>query len=275
LRPWDSEPRDKYFDYWTTQFPYPTVFFAAGNNDITPNNDYAFAKGYNIRSVGNITLGDWPTNRCDDTMSVYNSWKNPSSDHADRENADIASPGDRHSLLGGSIGGTSTATPVTAGVAADLMSANSALKVWPEAIRAILFATANFQNADGQQYSRLLTAGTGVGDERILGIHDCATREPTTTARYRAHDYGSMSGSSFANGYFDRTWRSSGRPYGTHVRAGLVLDSNVTDENTDAMDLDLDLEIYDPNGQPRGHGQLVRQQLELVDFAPNLSGTTR
>jgi len=267
-------PRDKYFDYWTTQFPYPTVFFAAGNNDITPNNDYAFAKGYNIISVGNITLGDWPTNRCDDTMSVYNSWKNPSSDHADREKPDIASPGDRHSLLGGSIGGTSTATPVTAGVAADLMSANSALKVWPEAIRAILFATANFQNADGQQYSRLLDGRDGVGETNAyLGYMTAQTREPTTTARYRAHDYGSMSGSSFANGYFDRTWTIKvDGPYGTHVRAALVWDSNVTDENTDAMDLDLDLEIYDPNGHPEAMANSYDNSWELVDFAPNLSG---
>ncbi|HVL99247.1 MAG TPA: S8 family serine peptidase [Egibacteraceae bacterium] len=180
--------RDVYFDYWATRWPYPSIFTSAGNQ--AASDAYASGKGFNVMGVANI-LNDGDGDRCNDAIASSSSWKNPTSTHGDREVPAIAAPGSRHELLGSSFGGTSCATPVAASIAAVLMSHNPSLKIWPEAIRAIMLATANFQLADGASFATWSdgkdgtassTRFTGCGPR--AGASPAARRSsaPTTTA---------------------------------------------------------------------------------------------
>ncbi len=257
--------RDNYFDYWSVTYPYPTVFTSAGNQAPSA---YSSGKGHNFMGVGDVSNGG-VANRCDDTMESSSTYKDPISSHGDREVPAIASPGSRHDLLGRSFGGTSAATPVTAGIAAAVMSANSALKTWPEAMRAILLATANYQNADGTAHSSGVEGKDGAGETNTYFAYPTATtRETTTTAQFRAHDYGSMAPSDFVSGYFNKTWKVKFSPGGAHIRAALVWNSKVTSETSSVQDTDLDLQVFDSSGNMVTSSSSYDNSWELVDFVP-------
>ena len=186
----DLHSRDIYFDYVTTHYPWPTVFTSAGNQ--AASGAYASGKGYNFLGVANIE-NDGDGDRCNDVIDSSSSWEDPPTTHNDREIPVIASPGSRHALIGSSFGGTSAATPVTAAIASLLMSKNTSLKIWPEAIRAILQATANYQQADGANWSKYADGKDGTGTTNTyFAYHTANKRETSTTAQYRAHDYGTM-----------------------------------------------------------------------------------
>ena len=197
--------RDVYFDYWVTRWPYPSVFASAGNQ--AASDAFASGKGYNFLAVGNV-LNDGDGNRCNDVISSDSSRKNPISPHRDHEVPAIAAPGSRHDLLGDSFGGTSCATPVSASIGALLMSRNPRLRIWPEAIRAILLATANFQRADGSDYSKYGEGADGAGMiNAYYGMVTADIRESGTTPQFRAHDYGLMTARDFGSGVFAREWK--------------------------------------------------------------------
>ncbi len=266
--------RDIFFDYWTTQPPYPIVFTSAGNQ--AANDAYASGKGYNIMGVGNV-LNDDEVDRCNDSMSPDSSFLDPDSPHSDREVPAIASPGSLVSLLGSTFGGTSAATPVTAAITADLLSRNPTLKSWPEATRAILLATANYQGADGQSWSKSAEGkdGTGMTNAYFAALA-ADTRETTTTPQFRAHDYGTLYNSSFSAGYLTKTWKAKVGSIPSRVRVALVWNSKVAATNGDpsssVLDADLDLIVQAPNGTTVASSTSYDSSHEFVEFAPTVAG---
>jgi Subtilase family len=267
--------RDIYFDYWVTRWPYPSVFTSAGNE--AASDAYASGKGYNFFGVGNV-LNDGDGNRCNDAISDSSSSKDPTSPHGDREVPQIAAPGSRHELLGSSFGGTSCATPVAASIAALLMSHNPSLKIWPEAIRAIMLATANYQGADGADYSLTSDGADGVGMLNAqYGMWTAGRRETGTTSQFRAHDYGSMSASSFSGGFFTKSWKAQTYTTSSRIRVALTWNSKVTASSSGApissvLDADLDLWIYDPDGNLVVFGSSWDSSFEFVEFSPTKLG---
>lgn len=270
----DLSSRDIFFDYWTTQPPYPIVFTSAGNQAST--NAFASGKGYNIMGVGNV-LNDDDTDRCLDTMSASSSFLDPTSPHSDREVPAIASPGTLHALLGSTFGGTSAATPVTAAIAADLQSRNTLLKGWPEGLRAILLATANYQGADGANWAKGSEGkdGTGMTNAYYAGLV-ADTRETGTTAQFRAHDYGTMTNSSFSGGYLTKTWKAKVGSTNSRVRVALVWNSKVAATNGDptssTLDADLDLIVQNPSGTTVASSTSYDGSHEFVEFTPSVTG---
>lgn len=261
--------RDIYFDYWTTRYPYPTIFTSAGNQAAA--GAYASGKGYNFFGVGNVD-NDGDGNRCNDTINSSSSWKNPTSPHSDREIPEIAAPGSRHDLLGSSFGGTSCATPVAASIAALLMSKNSSLKIWPEAVRAIMLATANYQKADGADWSRYSDGKDGVGMLNTwYGSMTADRRETGTTAQFRAHDYGTMSASNFSGGYFNKTWKARTTTTNARIRVAVTWNSKVT-ASSSVLDADLDLRVFDPDGILVATSSTWDSNYEFVEFKPNKIG---
>lgn len=266
--------RDVYFDYWVTRWPYPTVFTSAGNQ--AASGAYASGKGFNFMGVGNI-LNDGDGNRCNDTMSSDSSWKNPTSTHGDREIPELAAPGSRHELLGSSFGGTSCATPVSASIAALLMSHNPSLKIWPEAIRAIMLATANFQLADGANFATWSDGkdGTGLGNA-LYGMWTAGRRESGTTAQFRAHDYGFMTASNFSGGFFNKSWKVQSFTTASRIRVALAWNSKVAASggtpSSSVLDADLDLWVYDPDGFLVGWGTSWDSSYEFVEFPASKPG---
>jgi len=268
--------RDIYFDYMATHYPWPTLFTSAGNQgDIDPP-AYASGKGYNFFGVADV-LNDGDGYRCNDVISVSSSWKNPTSPHGDREVPEIAAPGSRHKLLDSSFGGTSCATPVATSIATLLMDKYPALKIWPEAIRAILLATANYQNADIANWSPYSDGkdGTGLINTKYAYL-TAGLRETTETPRFRAHDYGTMRVSDFQSGFFNKTWKVQASTTGSRIRVALTWNSKTTstqDEPTSSeLDADLDLWVYDPDMNLVVQSSSWDNNYEFVEFTPAKPG---
>jgi hypothetical protein len=265
--------RDVYFDYWVTRWPYPSVFTSAGNE---ADDAFASGKGYNVMGVGNVVNED-DGDRCDDVMSTTSSWKNPTSPHGDHEVPAIAAPGSRHALLGSSFGGTSCATPVAASIAALLMSRNRALRIWPEAIRAVLLATANYQNADGADYSRFSDGRDGAGLVNALyAMWTAGRRESGGKPQFRAHDYGRATAGDFRRGYFTRTWAVRVRTTAARIRVALAWNSRTLGllgiPLASWLDADLDLHVFDPDGALVAWGSSWDNSWELVELVPSRVG---
>lgn len=267
--------RDVYFDYWVTRYPYPSVFTSAGNQ--AGSSAFASGKGYNFFGVGNV-LNDGDGNRCNDAISSDSSRKNPTSPHSDHEVPAVAAPGSRHDLLGSSFGGTSCATPVTAAISALLMSSNTSLKIWPEAIRAILLATANYQNADGANYSKYADGADGTGlINAYYGMLTAGRRESGATAQFRAHDYGLMTAADFSGGMFNKEWKAQTFSTSSRIRVALTWNSKVTassgSPSSSVLDADLDLWVYDPDGHLVAFGTTWENSWEFVELTPAKTGT--
>jgi subtilisin family serine protease len=86
-------------------------------------------------------------------MAAFSSWQNPTTGV---ETPQVAAPGVNISMLtcnapswtGYTSSGTSFSSPIAAGVAALVVSKQPALGSWPEAVRAIVMATA-WHNIEG------------------------------------------------------------------------------------------------------------------------------
>jgi hypothetical protein len=184
----------------------------------------------------------------------------------------IASPGSRHALLGDSFGGTSAATPVTASIAALLMSENASLKIWPEAIRAILLATANYQRADSANWSRSADGkdGTGLTNAYFADLA-ARKRETSTTAQFRAHDYGLMSAADFSGGFYEKTWKAKTHTTSSRIRVALTWNSKTTGASS-VLDADLDLWVYDPDMHLVAWSSSWDSSHEFVEFTPSKTG---
>jgi serine protease AprX len=265
--------RDIYFDYWVKRWPYPSVFTSAGNE---ADDAFASGKGFNFMGVGNVVNED-DGDRCDDVIATDSSWKNPTSPHGDHEVPAVSAPGSRHELLGSSFGGTSCATPVTASIAALLMSRNPRLRIWPEAIRAILLATANYQRADGDDYSESLDGRDGAGlVNSLYGMWTAGRRESTGAAQFRAHDYGEVRSRDFRGGYFTRSWRARVNTTESRIRVALAWNSRTFAffgiPLASWLDADLDLHVFDPAGNLVATGQSWDNSWEFVEFTPRRIG---
>jgi len=150
---------DRAFDYWI-RFRYRMVTQGAGNSG---NSIGSPGKGWNLLTVGAYNDQNnllWH----DDTMADFSSYVNPTSEHGDREKPEVVAPGVNLTLaLDPNMppepsGGTSLASPQTAGLAALLLNRNLFLPAWPEASRAIIMASAT-HNIEGP-----LVIETDIGD---------------------------------------------------------------------------------------------------------------
>ncbi len=130
-----------------------TVVASAGNSGYTWEYVGTPAAAYNLIGVG--AFDDKNTTAwSNDTMASFSSWRDPISTHNDREKPEVAAPGvNILSTIGSSpwissASGTSCSAPMVTGTSALMMQRRSALKVWPEAVKAILMATA-WENIEG------------------------------------------------------------------------------------------------------------------------------
>lgn len=269
----DLHSRDIYFDYMVAHYPYPTIFVSAGNQ--ADEDAYASGKGYNFFGVGDV-VNDGDGNRCCDTIKAASSWINPDTIHNDREIPEISAPGSRHDLLGSSFGGTSCATPVSASISTLLMNHNNSLLIWPEAIRAILLATANYQKADNVNWSTGSDGKDGTGMINTKYAYWTAGRRETGECpQFRAHDYGTMYASDF-NGYYKKKWKIQVYNTDSHVRVALTWNSKTSSSDgeptTSILNADLDLYVYDPDGNLVAYSISWDGNYEFVEFVPKKMG---
>lgn len=266
---------DRYFDHvvWDNR---KTVTVAAGNNDSDPGciycgtgNVYSPGLGYNVITVGGFDDKDtsiWS----DDIMWFNSSYKNPITPHMDREKpevAAVATHGTRPitstsiaypwvSSVGGA--GTSFAAPAVAAEAALLMQAKSSLTTSPEAVKAIIMASA-VHNIEGN--SRL-SDKDGAGGIDISNAYYTANNNRFTGEKLFA--------SNFPKTY--AFYASAGQK----VRVVIAWDSHPDSNHpptSDILESDLDLYILNPSGTTIGFSSSYDNSYEIVEFTAQTTGT--
>ncbi len=220
------------------------------------------AKGYNVMSVGNYNDQNTLT-WTDDVMNICSSFGNPGSDSATptREKPEVAAVGttidstvistDPATAIGPIGSGTSYASPMVAALAADMMQANTGLRTAPEAVKAVIMATA-LHNIEG---SARLSDVDGVG-----AINASAALASVERGHWDSRFVDSAT--TFPLNYSQHAYA------GERVRFVITWSSNPTvDYTSDPLPADLDLRAYRADGTTLIQTSLSSaNSFEIVDF---------
>jgi hypothetical protein len=255
---------DRFYDSMVIN-NYRTIVSAAGNNGSGNGNVASPGLAYNVITVGNFddknTVG-WSG----DTMDSTSSWRDPISTHSDREKPEVAAPGANINSTttsspwtGATGSGTSYAAPMVTGVSALLIQRNSGLSAWPEAIKAILMATAVHNIEGATRLSEYDGAGGIVAD--------------------RADDVArSVDGIWGAQGYSCSTAASLDATTmylygGTRTRVVITWDNNPSYSSyASKPSADLDLQVVNSSGSVVASSVSWDNTYEIVDFTPSSTG---
>jgi hypothetical protein len=264
---------DRYVDY-VVRNRYVTVVKAAGNRESTCFSPEYYVstpgKGWNILTVGNYNDGGTASN-ANDVMSTSSCYGDPASPNGDREKPEVAAPGTSitttyctsPNTCTATASGTSFAAPHVVGCAALLMHRSVTLTAWPEAVRAILMASA-VVNLEGDAR---LSEQDGTG-----GI-ECDSADDIVRGMAGGEQHGV-----FVNTDFPKTFTLS-TAAGRTVRVVIAWDSTTdqlvgtTAPASDALKADLDLEVTGPNGTYVAGSYSWDNSYEIVEFTASATGT--
>jgi hypothetical protein len=227
--------------------------------------------GYNVLTVGGVN--DRNTGSTGDDILWYSSngasYRDPDgtswNPHGDYNKPNLSAPAVSVRTANGTIGdGTSIASPIVAGIGAQLIARSPSLANWPEATRAILMAGAN---------RRTPLSGGGLSrDHEGVG---------TASARWsnRVLDNGPYGGYMLGTMTEGQTvTRNIPVVAGQRVRVSLAWSSHTSGTSnigkTDVLRADLDLVIRQPNGTTTG-SYSFDNSYESVDVTAASTGTMR
>jgi len=251
---------DRYFDYTIRNFGM-MMFKSTGNqgNTSTPYTTSP-GNGYNSTNTGSYSDGD-NSDWAGDSMASYSSYWDPVEGH---EKPELASPGDEvvstdtFTYYNG-FGGTSSASPLTCGVATLLATRDNDLMTQPEVVKAVLMASA-WHNVEGDD---LLSERDGAG-----GVHALAADR--TVAQGNFHAKTLTTGDFGANNAYEITIPAAA---GNDVRVCALWFSTANSAySTDVLNMDLDMVVLDPSGAVVGSGSNASNPFELVRFTPTTTG---
>jgi hypothetical protein len=263
---------DMYKDWLVLHWPYPTILQAAGNGSST---EYVNHKGYNSLAIGNH-------NDAASAMAGDSVFRNPSSGHSDRELPELTANGVQVTCVKLTKSGTSMAAPAAAGSTALLQQANATLKSWPEGCRAILLAGAS-KNVSGSTW--WVDRSGGVDGSDGAGAVDAlesvriakSRRSRNASGTRRGWDVGTLASGDFGTSgetTFSYNVTVPQLFFGPRVKVALAWDSLATVINllgiqiaTDVLELDLDLKVYDSNGNLVGYSGSWDNSYEIAEFA--------
>jgi Subtilase family len=265
-------------DWLALRWPYPTIVQAAGNFWSTdpdgidpPSSEFVNHKGYNTLSVGNH-------NDTAGAMSADSVFRNPSSNHGDRELPEIAANGTGVTAVGESKSGTSFAAPAAAGVTAILQDVDATLQSWPEGCRAILLATATRNVSSGTWWSDVVANhdgddGAGAIDAQA-GVRVAQSRRARNAAGVRrGWDVGTLRSSDFDGNRMSTFRYRVTVPrtlYLSRVKVALAWDSSVSSifgiPLGSNLSVDFDLIVRDANGTQVAHSSSWDNSYEIAEF---------
>ena len=266
-------------DWLALRWPFPTIVQAAGNFWSTdpdgispPENEFVNHKGFNSLAIGNH----------DDTaaaMSGDSVFRNPTSNHGDRELPELAANGTGVTALKITKSGTSFAAPAAAGVTALLQDVDATLCSWPEGCRAILLASAGRNVRDGTWWHDVINRvdardGAGAIDAQA-GVRIAQQRRfRDAPASRRGWDVGTLSSASFgADRLATFRYRLAVPPlmFFPTVKVALAWDSAVTSSGENAtastLTVDFDLIVRDSRGTQVAVAASWDNSYEVAEFA--------
>jgi hypothetical protein len=232
----------------------------AGNGNVTSP-----GLAYNVITVGNFN--DHNTlSFTGDSIESCSSFKDPTSTHGDREKPEVAAPGTNFvstttawPWTGGVGSGTSYSAPMVTGTAALMMQRNSSLTVWPEAVKAILMATAT-HNIEG---STRLSEFDGAGGIMSY-LADLVTRRISG-------NWGGVSYTCASAADVDMT--SMYLTAGRKVRVVIAWDNDPAYASYASQPCaDLDLQVLNPSGTYVSGSASWDNSYEVVEFTPAVTG---
>lgn len=267
-------PIDRYFDHvvWNHQV---TVALPAGNQRVGNHNVHSPGLSYNTITVG--AFDDKDTQQLpDDEMAWYSCYIDP----PNRQKPEVVAVGGQKEFSsfyttvnrspwisntdptdGGKIEGTSFAAPAVAGEAALLMHRKSNLKVWPEAVKAIIMASA-IHNLEGEARLSDYDGAGGIN----CGKADAVANNMWWLGEIRSQTL--------------NPWQYSipNVQSGQRVRFVICWDAHANDipnylypDNRRISDLDL--AIKDPTNDPVTNSASSGNNYEIVDFIASETGT--
>jgi hypothetical protein len=260
---------DRFYDTMVAT-RYRTIVKSAGNEAGPCNsgtgNVTSPGLAYNVITVGNFDDRN-TTGWSDDVMNSCSSWRNPTSTRNDRIKPEVSAPGTlinsttNASPWTGNVGsGTSYAAPMVTGVVALLIHRNSSLSSWPEAIKAIIMATA-LNNIEG---SARLSDYDGAGGIAANRADDVARR---VNGNWGGQAYTCSSATTVNLANMSLTG-------GVRTRVVIAWNNNPSYSSYASQPgADLDLRIRNAAGTVVASSTSWDNTYEIVDFTPSSSGT--
>ncbi|RYZ28266.1 MAG: hypothetical protein EOO10_10140 [Chitinophagaceae bacterium] len=273
-------------DALAVRYPYPVIVQASGNTGqpddtalgISPaGNEYVNHKGYNSLAVGSHD------EQAERKISSFSTFRNPSSPHNDRELPEICALGENITAVGlVDWGGTSFASPAVAGSVAILQSISPVIKVYPEAVRALLL-TGSKRNVDGGLWYQDLKRTPKVDQKDgtgALNIYESITiakkpYQPKKLALDKGWDCGRLDASSFGPDKISlNEWKIIVPSDRTHVKISLAWNSNVNYTEIwkfkflkdTTLDMDLDIVVFDAKNTLVAASSSFDNSYEIADY---------
>jgi len=252
---------DRFFDY--TLRNYAMMMFKSTGNQGSSSTPYTTTpgNGYNSTNSGSYNDGN-NSNWSGDAMAYYSSYWDPVEGH---EKPELANAGDDVDTAGTSgiyygFGGTSSASPLTCGVATLMATRDNSLMTQPETVKAVLMASA-WHNIEGDD---VLSEKDGAGGVHALAADNVVKRGNFVNGTLTAADFNNP------NNAYDVTFLAG---KGSETRVCALWFSNANSSySTDVLDMDVDLVILDPNGNSVASSANTKNGFEILKFTPNVSG---